>query len=105
MNKRTLLRMLVIGCVILIFAAGVVFAAGKEKATGMMTSIENDGTVIIQDKKGQLNGYLLSPSVAVQDHKGNRKLLKELQMPLKVYVEYEYTTKGFMITLIKEVAE
>ncbi len=105
MNGRKLIITLAIGFLLVFVASGVVFAAGKDKAVGMLTSIEKDGTVIIQDEKGQLNGYLLSPSVAVQEYDGKRKALRNLELPCKVYIEYEYTTAGFMITLIREVAE
>lgn len=77
--------------------AGSVFAAGKGSGYGMLKSVEEDGTVIIDDK-----GYLLSSSVAIQNHRGERLTLRGLNHPDSVYFEYEITTRGFVITLIKQ---
>ena len=104
MKKRELFRMLLTVCLILLVASGAVFAAGKVKASGLLTSVEDDGTVIIKDQNGQLNGYLVSPSVIVQDHQGRHISLRDISLPYNVYFEYEYAPKGFMIILIKEVA-
>ena len=104
MKKIELFRMLLTVCLILLVASGAVFAAGKMKAAGILTSVESDGTVVIKDQKGQLNGYLLSPSAIVQNYQGKRILLKEILLPYNVYFEYEFTPRGFMIILIKEIA-
>ena len=71
---------------------------------GILTSVEDDGTVIIKNQKGQLIGYLLSPGVTVEDHHGRRISLGDIRLPYNVYFEYEYAPKGFTITLIKKVA-
>ena len=75
------------------------FATGQVKDHGILTSIEENGTVIINEK-----GYLLSSSVIVRNGKGDSISLTDL---LSQYVEfqYEYTPKGFVITLIKEVPQ
>ena len=104
MVKRDHFRMLLIVCLILLVAAGAAFAAGQIKAAGLLTSVEDDGTVVIKDQKGQLNGYLLSPSAIVQDHRGRHISLRDISAPQHVYFEYEYSPRGFMIVLIKEVA-
>jgi hypothetical protein len=105
MQMRDLFRVLVIGCLLVLAVSGVVYAAGQGKGHGILTSIEDDGSVIIKDNKGQLNGYLLSPAVTVQDGRGARKSLRSLHLPVDVYFEYEYMKKGFMIVLIKEDAK
>jgi hypothetical protein len=104
MNRRNCIIMLAIGCLLVLLASGAVFAADKIKAGGILTSVEDDGTVIVKDMKGQSNGYLLSPSVIVQDYQGRYISLRDIPLPYNVYFEYEYAPKGFMITLIKEVA-
>ena len=77
-----------------------VHAAGKVKASGMLTSVEDDGTVIINDK-----GYLLSRSVIIQDYKGYHILLSDLLPSRYVQFEYEQTTGGFVILFIKEIPQ
>ena len=74
------------------------------KGGGLLTSTEDDGTVIIRDVKGHSNGYLLSPSVIVQDLRGRQISLRDIPLPHYVSFEYEYARGGFMITLIKETA-
>lgn len=104
MNRRTCIITLAIGCLLVLFASSAVFAAVKFEASGILTSVEDDGIVIIKDKNGQSYGYLLSPSVTVQDHHGRSISLRDISLPYMVYFEYEYAPEGFMITLIKKVA-
>jgi hypothetical protein len=85
--------------VVSLAASSDVPAAGKVKAYGMLTSIENDGTVII-DKIG----YLVSPSVTIRNYRDDSILLRDISLPHNVYFEYEYRSEGFMIIFIKEVA-
>lgn len=99
MRKKDLLMMLAMGCLLVLVSFGVAFSADRVKAAGMMKSIEEDGTVII-DK----TGYLVSPSVSVQNYKGAPSSLKHISLPHNVYFEYEYTKHGFMIVFIKETA-
>jgi hypothetical protein len=68
------------------------------KATGTMTSIEDDGTVIIDSK-----GYLVDPSVRVLDPKGKSISLRRLTLPTKVRFEYVYDETGFIIVVIQKV--
>lgn len=97
MNRRELFRILAIGCLLVFVASGAVFAAGKGKGNGTLTSLEEDGSVVVDGK-----GYLLSPSVIVQDSRGERLAVRNLSLPCYIYFEYEYTREGFMIILIKE---
>ena len=83
-----------------IAASSNVLAAGKVKAHGTLTSIEADGTVIIDNK-----GYLVSPHVTVLDYRGAIVSLSSLPPSSFVYFEYEYTTRGFVINIIKELAQ
>lgn len=99
MKKRELFLLLVIGSVILLVATGVVFAAGKVQAYGIITSIEEDGTVIIDDI-----GYFVSSSVTVHDLEGRRISLKDIPLPHNVKFEYEYARQGFTIIFIKMVS-
>jgi hypothetical protein len=67
------------------------------KAAGIMTSVEDDGTVMI-DKMG----YLVDDSVQIIDHNEKSVSLQSLSLPAKVNFEYVYTQKGFVIILIKK---
>ena len=89
------------GFIVLALAISLdVHAAGKVKAYGMLTSIEDDGSVII-DKKG----YLMSPSADIRNYQGDRILLRALLPSSYVHFEYEQTTNGFVILFIKEVPQ
>lgn len=68
------------------------------KATGTLTSIEDDGSVIIDEK-----GYEVDPSVMVIDRKGKSVPLRSLSLPAKVRFEYIYAKTGFIIVFIGEV--
>lgn len=68
------------------------------KATGTFTSIEDDGSVIIDEK-----GYEVDPSVVVINRKGKTISLRSLSLPAKVRFEYRYAKTGFIIVLIEEV--
>jgi len=70
------------------------------KATGTLTSIEDDGSVIIDEK-----GYKVDPSVVVIDRKGKSVPLRSLSFPAKVRFEYIYAKTGFIIVFIKEVPQ
>ncbi len=67
------------------------------KAEGILTSIEEDGTVII-DKKG----YKVDRSVLVVNAKGRPIPLKKLHLPAKVMFEYRYAHDGFVIVYIEQ---
>jgi hypothetical protein len=68
------------------------------KATGTLTSIEDDGSVIIDEK-----GYKVDPSVMVTNLKGKSVFLRSLSLPATVRFEYTYAKTGFMIVIIEEV--
>lgn len=95
MRKSNLFKVIAIVCLLACIAVSA-FAAGTVKSGGMLTSIEKDGTIFI-DKIG----YLVSPSVIVQDNKGTNISLREISIPHNVLFEYKYTSEGFMIIFIK----
>jgi hypothetical protein len=87
--------------IVFVFAASSdIFAAGKVKAFGVLTSVEDDGTVIINEK-----GYRVSPSADLLDPRGYRILPSELLPSSYVHFEYEQTPRGFMIINITEIAQ
>jgi len=100
MTKRNLIKILSIGCLLVLVAVTTGFAAGKRTGYGTLTALEDDGSVIIEGK-----GYLVSPSATVQDSQGKRISLKDLPLESYVYFEYDYTKLGFVITLLKEMPQ
>lgn len=89
------------GCIVLFIAVGEVTAESKIiKDKGELTSVEEDGTVIIDEK-----GYEIDPSVKVIDKRGKKTTIHGIYPPARVYFEYEYARKGFVIKLIEEFPE
>lgn len=68
------------------------------KADGTLTSIDEDGRVIIDEK-----GYEVDPSVIVINRKGKSVSLRSLSFPAQVRFEYIYAKTGFIIVFIEEV--
>jgi hypothetical protein len=103
-KKKTILILLLSVFSVFIVSAfidgfGVLADVGTVKATGMLTSIEEDGTIIIDNK-----GYDVDPSVLVVDRKGKSISLRGLSLPAKVRFEYIYDKKGFIIVFIQKVS-
>lgn len=100
--KRTLFRFLLVVFVgfMVCLTSDDVLATGKVRAEGMLTSIEGDGSVVIDEK-----GYEVSPTARIIDRKGRRVSLHSLSLPTRVSFEYEYTEKGFVIKLLEEYPE
>lgn len=87
-------------CIVLALSASTdVFAVSAVKAHGMLTSVEDDGTVIINGK-----GYLVAPSAIVHDAEGYSIALSRLSSRY-VNFEYEYGKNGFEIIFIQEVPQ
>jgi hypothetical protein len=86
--------------VFVLAASSNIYAAGTVKAFGVLTTVEDDGTVVINEK-----GYRVSPSADLQDPRGNRILPSELLPSSYVHFEYEQTPRGFVIINIKEIAQ
>lgn len=105
MKKRKTITLLLAAFLVLIVSA---FIDGFDaladiptvNASGTWTSIEDDGSVII-DKKG----YLVDPSVIVMNRKGKSVALRSLSLPAKVRFEYRYAKEGFIIEYIEEVRD
>jgi len=68
------------------------------KGYGTLTSIDDDGRVIIDEK-----GYRLDPSVVVIDRRGDNVSLRSISLPAAVRFEYIYAPAGFTIVIIEEV--
>lgn len=77
---------------------GALFAAGNVKANGILTAVESDGSVVIDEK-----GYEMARSAEVLDQEGKRTFLKLFTLPAKVDFEYEFTKNGPLIIRIKEI--
>lgn len=67
------------------------------KAKGILTSIEEDSTVIIDQK-----GYKIDKSVLVINDKGRPIPLRSLSIPTYVRFEYRYAHDGFAIEYIEQ---
>ncbi|MGB9715456.1 MAG: hypothetical protein ACPL1G_03500 [Thermodesulfovibrionales bacterium] len=78
------------------FSCSELFAGGIVKRDGMLTSIEKDGSLIVDEQ-----GYLVSTSVKVLNYEGKRISLRSIKLPAKIYFHFEYTKKGPVINLIK----
>ncbi len=105
-RQRTEDRKQIVGCIIglmitLFLINGEVIATGKTiKDKGTLTSVESDGTVIINEK-----GYKIDSSVKITDKKMKRVAIYNLSLPTKVFFEYEYRKNGFFIKVIEEFPE
>lgn len=94
---------LLILCVMTCWCAGTVFAeeAGRIRAYGSLTSVENDGTVLIK-VNGNTNGYLVDHSIQVVNRLGESCSLDELTLPAGISFDYTITSKGPIVQRIKE---
>ena len=97
-KKNTPFRLLLAVSALIYLTAGPTLAAGKVKAEGILTSVEDDGIVLIDE-----NGFEVERSAEIFDEEGKPVLLRSLRTPTKVYFEYEYTKKGPVIKVIKEI--
>lgn len=97
--KKQWLRIIVAGLAIILCLTGVyVYAGGKVSADGTLTAVEDDGSLIID---GQ--GYLADSAIRVLDSNGKEVPIKSLTLPVKVYFKYEYSSRGPVIKLLKEI--
>lgn len=69
------------------------------KAEGTLTSVEEDGSIIIDE-----GGYLTDSKVSIIDSAGKKISIRQLSLPVRIYFEYNYTENGPVIKLIKEIA-
>lgn len=87
---------LLIGFLALFLSCSEASAAAITKAGGMLTSIENDRSVII-DKKG----YLTNSATKIIDLQGRHIPPEHISLPARVDIRYENTAKGALIKVIK----
>ena len=92
----------ILGIIIALFLINseVIAAGNIIKDKGTLTSVENDGTVIIDEK-----GYKIDSAVKITDKKMKRVAIHNLSLPAKVFFEYEYRKNGFVIKVIEEFPE
>jgi len=106
MKKRKTITLLLAAFLVLIVSAfidGFDALAGDKptvKGSGTLTSIDDDGSVII-DKKG----YEVNPSATIINRKGKSVSLRSLSLPAKVRFEYIQAKTGFIIVFIEEVRD
>jgi hypothetical protein len=75
-------------------------ASGKAiKASGMLVSVEHDGTVVIDG-----NGYNVDVSARILDSAGKKIKLDELKLPERIQYQFIYEQSGPVITLIRLLA-
>ena len=77
---------------------GTSLAAVAISGEGIMSSIEEDGSIIIDE-----GGYLVDNKVLILSSGRKKISLHQLSLPVRIYFEYEYTKKGPIIKLIKEI--
>lgn len=96
--KRAMLIAVTLGCFTI---GGIVVAAEGVKATGTLSEVRENGTVVIDDQ-----GYELSPSVVIVDGQGKRISLNDLKLPAVVKYEYKYQAdRGPVIRVIRELPQ
>lgn len=96
MLMRILIKLSVI--VLIITGTGFnAFSAGKVTAEGMLTSVEIDGSVVIDEK-----GYQVDSSAKISDKEGKQVSLYELSVPARVSFKYVYAPEGFVIIILEE---
>jgi len=96
MQKRNYFKILTIGTLLLFLITGLVFAAGTVRGGGMLTAIEPDGSVVIDEMI-----YLVSSSVDIFGYDGERISLGQISPPKRVSFEYVYTSNGGMIVKLQ----
>lgn len=101
MKKHNVWFSIVLAVFTLLYLAGNAGSAGKlAKATGTLTSIEQDGTVIING-----SGYEVAASAKITNGRGERTTLDKFILPARVSYEFEYTKTGPLIRKIREMAQ
>ena len=77
---------------------GTSLAAVAISGEGIMSSIEEDGSIIIDE-----GGYLVDNKVLILNSERKKISLHQLSLPARIYFEYEYTKKVPVIKVIKEI--
>ncbi len=98
MEKMKVLRgLLLAGFVVFCLTGVTVLAAGSLMASGQLTSVEENGTVVIDGKV-----YNVDPSAQIMDGEGRTVMLHRFPLPVRVHYEYVDTNLGRLIKVIKE---
>jgi len=98
MRPNKLIVMMSIAAV-LIAAALPVLAAQPQasSAHGQLTAVEDRNTSVIIDDRG----YILSPKALIYDQFGKKSSIGDLELPVPVYIEFQYAPQGAVINLLK----
>lgn len=97
-KQTALFGALLAGILVLAFAGTAPSQEVLVKAGGTLTSVESDGTVVINGK-----GYPVSPAARVLNDEGASAFLSDYDLPSRVY--YEYTAQGAEIRMIREIPQ
>ncbi len=101
MKKQNVWFAIMLAVFTLLYATGHAGSEGKlTKATGTLTSIEQDGTVIIDG-----SGYGVSSTARIYGGREGRTSLDKLLLPVRVQFEYEHTNRGPVIKVLKEMPQ
>lgn len=103
-SEVTIMNRRIIFMVALLIVAGgfacSAFAAQNKTANpfaaGELTSVESDGSVIIDN-----NGYRMSPYALIIDGNKRKVPLSDIPIPSPVYIEFTYSPTGPVINLLK----
>jgi hypothetical protein len=96
MRKRNIILLMLAAMVLIGSAVPARAEIKAEQGTGILSSVEPDGSVVISEL-----GYLVSPYAIVRDGSGQRVNLKDLTLPLPVKFEFGHSPKGPVIRVIK----
>lgn len=96
---KTLFGLLLVAMVISLAGEGAL-AAESHKASGRMTSIQQDGSVMIDGKVYAVDGLA---RIISWDRK--QVSLREVVLPARVTFEYEVTEEGRVIKLLLEIPQ
>ncbi|MEK6725288.1 MAG: hypothetical protein AABY54_01875 [Deltaproteobacteria bacterium] len=72
----------------------------KGKASGRITAIQQDGTVMIDAKVYKVDGL-----ARITSWEGKQISLREVELPARVSFEYEATEEGRVIKLLREIPQ
>jgi hypothetical protein len=72
----------------------------RVKAVGVLTSIESDGMVVIDDSI-----YAVDSSARILDGQRKKTTLDTFTLPAKVQFEFRYTERTAIISVIQEIPQ
>lgn len=100
---KTRLILFITAIAILFSGFFVVTEAASDKrveAHGVLSSVESDGTIVIDDK-----GFGTDPSMRIIDGQGKRMTLDKISLPARISYEFYYSAQGPVIILIREIRQ